>query len=277
MSKLHFSGARLRDQTIDLQNQTFANSLWEERQIVDDFEVSLTTTLFVQPVQVRHDRLTLVLDHRLGPLLVRRSSQTLMRELMMKNSRTHQLMNVAHHFLGQHQYVPYVKGQYGFVPTAGASTSVAGWLGFYRLRQFRRIGADALLIFDNNMKLILPLSYHFVRQRLIAAASVAQLQKEELELLVENSGFDKQRPVFNNKLAKVLGLRPVQVLRDETEFYVHIVEVLMAAGIEDFLEDGYGNLLNLDRETLAREVRHYLKGRGRYILPKKRHFALFDE
>lgn len=273
MSQQQFSTASLRDQTIDLRVSTFINHLWTTQETIADFEISLTTTLLVLPVTVKQKRLTLILDYRLGPLLVRRPCGTLMRELMAKNSRTRQQMAIAHHFLGQKHYTPYVNGKYGFVPTAGSTMQDTGWLGFYKLVQIRRLTHEALLIFKNNMKLILPLSHYFMLQRLRDAAAIIQLQKEQLELMVENSGFDRCRPNFTNKLAQVLGMRPEQVLHDETEFYAHTVEVLMVAGLEDFLVDGYDAVLNLDRETIAKEARQFLRGHGHLIVPKTRHFV----
>ncbi|MGV0168778.1 hypothetical protein ACRYI5_09240 [Furfurilactobacillus sp. WILCCON 0119] len=268
-----FSSHWLNDRTVDLRNSALADRLLTEQRINHSYELRLTETLLLLPVTVGKQHFTLVIDRHLGLLLTRKTPATLLRGLREHQWLTFQQMTISHQFLGQQHYVPYVQGSAGFVPTAGPTTSHAGWVGFAQLTDLQAYETAAVLVFRNELKVVMPTSLYFLRQRLVEAATMTQLQCDYLQAVVEQSGFNRRCPKLPNRLAELLTVHPRHELSAPRDFYGHAIEALMTAAVEDFLMTGYGDTLKLDRVELAADVRGYLHERGRYLVPKKRHFA----
>ncbi|KRN96168.1 hypothetical protein IV55_GL001554 [Furfurilactobacillus siliginis] len=260
------------DCTIDLRKQEVLADALANWVYHDEYVMKLDTTLLIYPVTKGDQKVTLILDRHLGPFLSHQATSTLIKAVIERHWLTFQHMRIAHQFAGQHHYVPYVFGQYGFVPTAGPTGYQAGWLGFYHITSLQSFESDALLVFDNHLKLLLPMSHYFLHSRLVEAATIGELQKEYQASLIEYGGFNKQRPKLENKLAHTLHCWPEVQLKNPRELYSFGMEAMMTAAIETYLMEGYGDQLGLEVETLAADIRAFIAARGADIMPKNRHF-----
>lgn len=263
----------LHGKTFNLRTDQFAQELLVQHRVFTGYKLDLATTIVLQPIELNAQRYTLVIDWRKGAFLTQTSAVSLMKQATEKHPTMMTLyMRLAHLYAGNQAYLPFVHGHFGLVPLGGPSDWRTGWVSFYNLVALEDQGVAVTMEFDNSLKLLLPTTFYFMRSRLTDAMQIAQIQKDYISAMMGDSGFEVARPRLANSLTSVLNFRPALVVTDPKDFHDMAIETLMVAAIEDYMLMGYADALQLTQTELTAEIKAFIHGHGRRIMPKTRHF-----
>ncbi|GAB6092246.1 hypothetical protein [Furfurilactobacillus curtus] len=263
----------LHGKTFNLRTDQFAQELWAQHQVFTGYKLDLATTILLQPVELDTHRYTLVIDWCKGAFLTQASAVGLMKQVTEQHpTMTSLYMRLAHLYAGNQAYLPFVHGHFGLVPLGGPSDWRTGWVSFYNLIALEDQGNAVALVFDNSLKLLLSTTLYFIRSRLADAMQIVQIQKDYLSTMMAESGFEVARPRLENSLTNVINFHPELVVTDPKDFHDMAIETLMVAAVEDYMLTGYADALQLTPAELTDEIKTFIYGHGRRIMPKARHF-----